>query len=253
MKNALEALLRPPAIPGLTESLTGLSPNEWRTVLAKLRRARLLAGEDWKNPGQLDAHPLVREFFGEQLRSQKTEAWKECNRRLYHYYRAIAPQLPDSFRAMEPLFLAVICGCHAGLFRDALHEIYIPRIQRGDTCFAAMALGARGPLLSVLVHFFEQGRWGSPAKAAVEEQNLTAEDQLFILMQAAAYLTATRGVGAPEPRICFEHAESLCHSLGRPLVFRALIGQWRCALVADKLSAAMQIAKRLCTRGSGAG
>lgn len=92
-EKALEALLRPPAIPGLTESLTGLRPNEWRTILARLRRARLLAGEDWKNPGQLDAHPLVREFFGEQLRSQRAEAWKECNRRLYHHYRAIAPSV----------------------------------------------------------------------------------------------------------------------------------------------------------------
>jgi tetratricopeptide (TPR) repeat protein len=244
-EKAFEALLRPPAIPDLTQSLTGLSPNEWRTVLAKLRRARLLAGEDWKNPGQLDAHPLVREFFGEQLRSQNTEAWKECNRRLYHHYRAIAPQLPDKFREMEPLFLAVICGCHAGLFRQALHEVYISRIQRGETCFAATVLGARGPLLSVLVHFFENGRWGSPVKASVEEQSLTAEDQLFILMQAATYLTATRGVGAPETRICYEHAESLSHLLGRPPLMRALLGQWRYTLVTDKLSAAMQIAERL--------
>jgi serine/threonine protein kinase/tetratricopeptide (TPR) repeat protein len=241
----LGALLNPPAIPGLTEALTSLRPTEWRTIVARLRRARLLAAEDPHNPGQFDTHPLVREYFGEQLRYQRTEAWKECNRRLFYYYQKLSPPLPNSFSEMEPLFLAVICGCHAGLFRDALHEVYIPRIQRGDTCFAAMALGARSPLLSVLVHFFEQGRWGSPAKAAVEEQSLTGEDQLFILMQAAAYLTATRGVGAPENRICFEHAESLCHSLGRPLVFRALIAQWRYVLVADKLSAAMQIAKRL--------
>jgi hypothetical protein len=47
--------------------------------------------------------PLVREYFGEQLRSQRTEAWKECNKRLYHYYRTLAPQLPESFRDMEPL------------------------------------------------------------------------------------------------------------------------------------------------------
>jgi hypothetical protein len=39
-------LLEPPAIPGLTESLTGLSPIEWRTILAKLRRARLLGREE---------------------------------------------------------------------------------------------------------------------------------------------------------------------------------------------------------------
>src|SRR6202007_3485170 len=108
-----------------------------------------------------------------------------------NYYRTVAPQLPDSFRDMEPLFLAVICGCNAGLFREALHEVYIPRIQRGNDSFAANVLGARGPLLSVLVHFFEQGRWGSPVEAAIEGQSLTAEDQLFILLQAGRYVNAT--------------------------------------------------------------
>ena len=147
---------------------------------------------------------------------------------------------------MEPLFLAVICGCNAGLFREALHEVYIPRIQRGDASFAANVLGARGALLSVLVHFFEHGRWGSPAETDVEGQSLTAEDQLFILMQAGLYLTATRGFAAPEARICYERAESLCHSLNRPLLlYSALIGQWRYSLVTDKLTATMQIAKRV--------
>jgi serine/threonine protein kinase len=205
-ENAIGALLKPPAICGLTESLTDLSPCEWQMVLGKLRRARLLAGEDTQNPGDLDTHPLVREYFGEQLRSQRSEAWKECNRRLYHYYRALAPQLPNSFREMEPLFSAVVCGCNAGLFREALGEVYIPRIQRGNAYFAANVLGARGPLLSVLVHFFEQGRWGSLIETTVEDQRLTAEDQLFILMQAGLYLTATRGLGAPEARICYERA-----------------------------------------------
>jgi hypothetical protein len=130
-KRALGALLRPPAIRGLTETLTDLDPTEWRTILARLRRTRLLAGEDPHNPGHVDTHPLVREYFGEQLRSQRAEAWKKCNQRLFNHYRALAPQLPESFRDMEPLFLAVICGCNAGLYREALHEVYLPRIQRG--------------------------------------------------------------------------------------------------------------------------
>ena len=167
----------------------------------RLRRARLLAGDDPHNPGHLDAHPLVREYFAEQLRSQQTNAWKESHRRLYHYYRTLTPQLPNSFRQMEPLFSAVICGCDAGLFREALHEVYIPQIQRGDAYFAANVLGARGPLLSVLVRFFEQGCWGSPVDTAVEGQSLTAEDQLFILMQAGPYLTATRFV-TTVPSLC---------------------------------------------------
>jgi hypothetical protein len=92
---------------------------------------------------------------------------------------------------MEPLFSAIICGCYAGLFREALNEVYLPRIQRGNAHFAANVLGATGPLLSVLMHFFEDGRMGSFAETNVEGQSLSAEDQLFILMQAAKYLTVT--------------------------------------------------------------
>jgi tetratricopeptide (TPR) repeat protein len=100
-------------------------------------------------------------------------------------------------------------------------------------------------LLSVLAHFFEYGRWGSPVKMAVEGQSLTPEDQLFILMQAALYLSATRE-SAPEIRICYERAESLCHSLNRPLLlYVILMGQWRYTLMTDKLTATMQIAKRI--------
>jgi hypothetical protein len=245
-EKALGVLLKVPAITGLTESLADLSPTEWRTILAKLRRARLLAGEDPHDPGYLDTHPLVREYFGDQLRSQQVDAWKECNRRLYEYYRAIAPELPTSFKEMEPLFLAVICGCNAGLFRQALHEVYTPRIQRGDSSFAANVLGARGALLLALVHFFKHERWGSHVKTGVEGQGLTAEDQLFILMQAGLCLTATRGLGAPEARICYDRAEPLCHLLDRPLLLCvALMGQWRYSLFTDKMSATMQIAERI--------
>jgi hypothetical protein len=245
-EQALDALLKPPAISGLTESLTSLSQTEWQAILARLRRARLLAGEDPHNLGQLDTHPLIREYYGEQLRSQRTEAWKEGNRRLYHHYRALAPRLPNSVRKMEPLFLAVICGCRAGLLDDTVHEVYIRRIQRGNASYAAKVLGARGALLSVLVHFFENGRWGSLVQRGIEGQNLTPEHQLFILSQAGLYLTATRGLASPEARICYERAEPLCRSLDRPLLlYSALIGRWRYSSQTEKLTAALRLAKRI--------
>jgi len=245
-ERALEALLKSPAIPGLTESLTDLRPTAWRTILAKLKRARLLAAEDPHYPGNLDTHPLVREYFGDQLRSQQTDAWKECNRRLYEYYRTLAPHLPNSFREMEPLFLAVICGCNAGLFREALHEVYIPRIQRGDTSYASNVLGARGALLSILVHFFRHASWESSVETGVEEQSLTADDQLFILTQAAVYLTALRGHASLEACICYERVESLCNSLNRPrLLYAALQGQWRYSYAKNKPSAMLRIAERI--------
>jgi hypothetical protein len=249
---ALGALLKLPAIRGLTESLTSLSPSEWRTILARLRRARLLAPEDPHQPGQLDKHPLVREYFGDQLRNRLSETWRECNRRLYDHYRALAPSLPESIREMEPLFLAIIYGCQAGLLRNTLHEVYLPRIQRGHASFAANVLGVRGALLSALAAFFEPGRWGTFVQTGVERQGLMAEDQLFILTQAGLYLTATRGFAAPEVRDCYERAESLCHSLDRPwLLYAALLSQWRNALATDKLTVAMEIAQRVYSLADG--
>jgi len=66
---------------GLTESLTDLSSTEWRIILARFTKSET---SGWRRSaqsvGDLDTHPLIREHFGEQLQSQRTEAWKECNR-----------------------------------------------------------------------------------------------------------------------------------------------------------------------------
>lgn len=60
--NAIGILLKPPPISGLTESFINISPTKWRTILARLGRARLLTGEDPLNPGYLDTHLLIREY-----------------------------------------------------------------------------------------------------------------------------------------------------------------------------------------------
>lgn len=80
----------------------------------------------------------------------------------------------------------------------------------------------------------------------MDGQPLPAEDQLFILAQAGLYLTATRGLSAPEARVCFNRAESLCHLLNCPVsLYSALIGQWRHSLLTDVLTVTMQIAQRV--------
>ena len=168
-------------------------------------------------------------------------------RRLYHYYRTLAPELPENFREMEPLFLAVICGCHAGLYRESLHDIYIPRIQRGNASFAVNVLGAREAVLSALIHFFEDGRWEAPVETGVGDHRLCPEDQLFVLMQAAVYLAATRGPLLHQKR---EFATNgLNHCVVRLIVPRCstwrlpVSGATTCVLL--NLRQAMQIATRV--------
>src|SRR5208282_3694218 len=59
---------------------------------------------------------------------------------------------------------------------------------------------------------------------------------------------AIRGSGAAEAGLCYERAESLAHSLNCPTTLQlALVGQWRHSLMTDRLSATMEIAKRLYT------
>jgi hypothetical protein len=58
-EKALGTLLKAPVIRSLTESLTDLSPTELRTVLARLRRARLLSGEDPHDPGRPEKSVLL--------------------------------------------------------------------------------------------------------------------------------------------------------------------------------------------------
>src|SRR5262249_4070223 len=132
------------------------------------------------------------------------------------------------------------------MFRAALHQVYLPRIQRGSESFAANVLGARGTLLSVLVHFFEQANWDSPVTQGSGRQSLTPEDQVYILTQSALYLSMTRGMQSSEAQVCYERAAELCRSLKRPLLlYSTLIGQWRHSLIIDKLSTTMQLAKRI--------
>ena len=53
-------------------------------------------------------------------------------------------------------------------------------------------------------------------------------------------------MAASEAQICYDRAESLCRSLNRPLLlYAAMIGQYRYSLWTDKLTATLQIAKRV--------
>jgi hypothetical protein len=68
--DCLGALRQEPNIPGLTEPLINAGEERWQRAVARLRYARLLAPADPSAPDALDAHPLVREWFGEKLKQE---------------------------------------------------------------------------------------------------------------------------------------------------------------------------------------
>lgn len=190
---SVRALLAEPIIPGLTDRLHGISDAGWRTLLATLRRARLLNPDGGKGAGKtpsediLDTHPLVREYFGRQVRERHPEAWREGHRRLYDHLRVAAPEFPETLEDMMPLVAAVSHGCYAGKQSEVFVELYRRRIHRGSDYYSLHRLGAFGADLTALSCFFERP-WDQLSP------NLSAQQQTFVLNELGYVL---RGLGRP--------------------------------------------------------
>ncbi|HEX5736613.1 MAG TPA: NACHT domain-containing protein [Blastocatellia bacterium] len=152
---SIAALRAAPAILGLTEALQDVSKVKWQEALANLRRIKLLGAELINEPDTLDAHPLVREYFKQQLKRERPDAWREANNRLYEHLKRTTKEFPDTVEEMSPLFAAVLHGCAAGRHQEASGEVFSRRIRRGREAFSIHKLGAFGADLATLSSFFE--------------------------------------------------------------------------------------------------
>jgi tetratricopeptide (TPR) repeat protein len=192
--DCLATLRRKPAIPGFTDAIVNLDEGVWQRAVARLRDVRLLAPPDRAVPDALDAHPLVREWFGRRLESTNPEAWRAAHGRLYEHLRDTTregntPTLED----LAPLYQAIPHGCRASRHQEARDEIYRDRLCRrfadGDIEFYAQnALGAIGSNLAAISWFFEKP-YVSPVGT------LTGAAQGWVLNEAARSLCGSGRFG----------------------------------------------------------
>lgn len=148
-------------ITGLTDTLG--NDADWCYAIEDLREQNLLNAVNPDYPENLDCHPLIREYFGQQLQSQQSEVWQQAHARLYTYYKALPEKaLPDTLEEMQPLFSAVAHGCAAGFYQEALYEVFWPRIRRSDENHLCSKLGAFSDDLAAVAHFFTTP-WQTPA------------------------------------------------------------------------------------------
>ncbi|WP_148270408.1 hypothetical protein [Haliscomenobacter hydrossis] len=198
---ALDALAAPPTIEGLTDGLDGLTPERLRRAFEHLKKLGLLEENRLKAPAlpktlphlpalreldSLDAHPLVREHFGQALEAERPVAWREANTRLYHFYKNLpSKQLPDTLAELEPLYTAMAFGARAGLQQEVLDEVYWERISRKNHAYSLEQLGAFGSDLAGLATLFENP-WSKPS------QNMSEANQAVVLSWAGFRL---RGLG----------------------------------------------------------
>jgi tetratricopeptide (TPR) repeat protein len=186
-EGCLQALRAKPPIPSVTEWLAGMADAEWPRVLARLEKLRLIHARHGDTGRRfVDAHPIIREHFAEQLREKNPGAWREGHRRLYEHLCATTkegdqPTLED----LQPLYQAVAHGCQAGLQQEACDKVLFTRIRRGNADYPRTKLGAFGSDLGAVACFFDPPwRRVSPT--------LTDADQAWMLGVAAFTL---RGLG----------------------------------------------------------
>ena len=183
----LAALWEGEGIAGLTEPLIGISEAQRNLALQRLEDAKLLTVIREQGSGllvALDAHPLLREYFGQRLRNAQPEAWRAAHRRLYEHLCATTEDKPEAtLEDLQPLYQAVAHGCHAGLQQEACDKVYRDRIQRGREAYAVHKLGAFGSDLGAVACFFDTP-WSRVSRV------LTEAAQAWLLSQAAFRLRA---------------------------------------------------------------
>ena len=159
---------------------------QWNITLQRLADCGLVFPAEGN--AAVDAHPLVREYFATQLRERQPAAWREGHRRLYEYLISSVPYRPEGLAGLQPLYQAVAHGCKAGLYQEALAEVYDDRILRStgsDGFYSTNKLGAFGADLGAVACFFEDP-WKRLAPA------LSELVQAWLLNEAA---TRLRGLG----------------------------------------------------------
>ena len=184
------ALRKEPPIAGLTEPLIGLDEEDWNLTLSELSDCRLIGRQSdslplTDGPPAIDSHPLIREYFANQLQKDNPEAWRAAHKRLYeHLTETTTDKKPKpTLEDLQPLYQAVAHGCQAGMYQDACNKVYWGRISRGQKCYSWKKVGAIGANLSAVACFFEK-QWSQVSSS------LTEPSQTWFLNEAAIYLRA---------------------------------------------------------------
>ena len=189
---SIAALRKAPKIPGLTDHIGARSKVKWLQAVQTLRKHKLIAAESHHAPDELDAHPLVREHFRQQLQYERPDAWREANLRLYEHLRATTKEFPDTLEEMQPLFAAVVHGCVAGRHQETWDAVYTQRICRGAEIFSFKKLGAVGADLAALANFFVT-LWQQPVAGLMEADKAEVLSSAGVDLQALGRLEEAVG------------------------------------------------------------
>ena len=182
------AALRTAPVPSGLAAYADADDDAIADTIFDLRKLGLLAEADPSAPGSLDAHPLVREWFGNRFAEIDAEGWKNAHGRLFDHLRETTKEDPDfpTLEQLQPLFQAIPHGCRAERHQEALNKVYMDRICLRDATgriifHASSRLGAVSTDLAAMARFFER-------PFDLPHPSLTLLDQNWVLASATVTL-----------------------------------------------------------------
>ncbi len=157
------------------EPLRALTDLEWKKVEQRLEKSGLLLGKKGSFERlEWDTHPIIRAYFGEKFKENYPEAFKQAHLVLFDFYQKLPEKvLPDTLEEMLPLYRAVVHGCLAEEYQQALN-VYKKRILRMNNgwveYYSRHTLNAYSQDISILLAFFPFG-WTEPTQNDLSEKN----------------------------------------------------------------------------------
>lgn len=153
-------------IDGLTTQLKDLNELEWNVHMSDLFDYGLIVKPKENYPKEIDAHPIVREYFKRVLRRDFPDAWKLGHLALFHHFESAVPnKTPNDSNELMQLYRAVSHACLAERHQQAFDEVYLPRILqgiRGDQRQESWRkFGTFGTEVATLANFFSSP-WDEP-------------------------------------------------------------------------------------------
>ena len=174
----VSTLRKHPPIQNLTDKLATLTSTEWNATVRRLSQLQLTSISESNSSIEIDTHPLIREYFSNELRNKYQNAWTDGNLRLYNYLLMRSNSEKSLNKQLDILFLAVSHGCKASKQQEVYSEVYEKRIKQGELVHDARILGGFGTKLEAVAGFFDH-IWDKPSAI------LKTETKIEVLAEAS--------------------------------------------------------------------
>ena len=153
--------LRSAGILGLSDRVAAC-PDEWNSIVSRLRRAGLINEASSDKSDDLDAHPIIRAYFAARLQQDHAMVWQKGHAVLYQHKSQRGGQPPKKLEDLIPYYQAVRHASFANMLQDALKNVYWEIIQQKRGGYAHRIHGAFATELTMLRSCFEDKNWEQP-------------------------------------------------------------------------------------------